>query len=124
VTTATKLTFAAISTIVAVAGVLAAYAIYAGVTSATEIEARDRRLGGPAYQFVFDKWRWDELYDRILVQPARGLATMLWQVVDIGLIDATVNGVATASAPSASACATSRPAWSPTTPWRSRSEWC
>jgi len=95
VTTGTKLLFAAISTIVAVAGVFVAYTIYHGATTAAQIEARDRRLGGPAYQFIFDKWRWDELYDRLFVQPSRNLATMLWQVVDIGLIDATVNGVAT-----------------------------
>jgi len=94
VTTATKLTFAAISTVVAVAGVLAAVAVYRGASTAQQIEARDRRLGGFAYEFVRDTWRWDELYDRLFVQPARNLATMLWQVVDVGLIDAAVNGVA------------------------------
>jgi NADH-quinone oxidoreductase subunit L len=35
------------------------------------------------------------LYDRLFVQPAKQLATMLWLVVDVGLIDAAVNGVAT-----------------------------
>ena len=47
------------------------------------------------YTFLRDKWRFDELYDRIFVRPFAQLSMVLWQVVDIGIIDATVNGVAT-----------------------------
>ncbi len=47
------------------------------------------------YMFLLEKWRFDELYNRIFVQPLNRLSIVLWQVVDIGIIDATVNGVAT-----------------------------
>ncbi len=92
VSNATKLTFAIISTVVAVAGVLVAYLTYVtGTISAVSIGARFSGL----YQFLYDKWRFDELYDAILVRPLTNLAYTLWRVVDVGIIDATVNGVAT-----------------------------
>ena len=91
VTTATKLTFAVISSVVALAGIVVAYLTYVtGTISAANVAARFRGL----YEFLYDKWRFDELYDAIFVRPLSHLATMLWQVVDVGLIDATVNGVA------------------------------
>ncbi len=92
VTTETKLTFAIISSVVAIAGIVVAYLTYVtGTISASALATRYRGL----YEFLYDKWRWDELYDRLFVQPSKNLAMMLWQVVDVGLIDATVNGVAT-----------------------------
>jgi NADH-quinone oxidoreductase subunit L len=47
------------------------------------------------YQFLLNKWYFDELYDRIFVQPTIRLSRVLWQVGDAGLIDGMPNGIAT-----------------------------
>jgi NADH-quinone oxidoreductase subunit L len=91
VSTATTLTFGALSTLVAVGGIAAAYLAYvARVIDPVALAARFR----PLYDFLFNKWYFDELYDRLFVQPSRWLATVLWRVVDVGIIDAAVNGIA------------------------------
>jgi NADH-quinone oxidoreductase subunit L len=46
------------------------------------------------YDFVLNKWYFDELYDRIFVRPAGRLARVLWQVGDATLIDGVPNGIA------------------------------
>jgi len=48
-----------------------------------------------AYQFLLNKWYFDELYDRIFVQPFIRLSRLLWQVGDATLIDGVPNGLAT-----------------------------
>jgi NADH-quinone oxidoreductase subunit L len=50
------------------------------------------------YQFLLNKWYFDELYDRVFVQPALWLARVLWQVGDAGIIDGMPNGVASLTA--------------------------
>jgi NADH-quinone oxidoreductase subunit L len=39
------------------------------------------------YQFVFNKWYFDELYDRIFVRPALWLGRLFWHGGDEGTID-------------------------------------
>ena len=39
------------------------------------------------YQFLLNKWYFDELYDRIFVRPAFALGRTLWKVGDGVLID-------------------------------------
>ena len=39
------------------------------------------------YDFVYNKWYFDELYDRIFVRPAFWLGRLFWQCGDIGIID-------------------------------------
>jgi NADH-quinone oxidoreductase subunit L len=87
----TKWTFGIISTIVALSGILAAYLTY--ITGTISAEAVARRYNG-VYQFFYDRWRFDELYDRILIQPMKRLAMFSWRVIDVGIIDYTVNGLA------------------------------
>ncbi|MFM5954982.1 MAG: NADH-quinone oxidoreductase subunit L [Novosphingobium sp.] len=41
----------------------------------------------PIYTFVYNKWYFDELYDRIFVRPAFWLGEKFWKLGDIGLID-------------------------------------
>jgi len=90
-TTTTKIVFAVVSTIIALAGIGLAYLIYVpGVISRYAIAVRFHGI----YEFLFHKWYFDDLYNAIFVRPGRRLATMLWEVVDIGIIDAAVNGVA------------------------------
>lgn len=47
------------------------------------------------YRFVLNKWYFDELYDRLFVQPLIRLARTFWQVGDATLIDGVPNGLAT-----------------------------
>jgi NADH-quinone oxidoreductase subunit L len=91
VPTSTKVTMAVISTIVALSGIFVAWLTYVrGTINATEVATRYQ----PLYLFLRDKWRWDELYDAVIITPFKHLANFLWRVVDEGIIDATVNGVA------------------------------
>jgi NADH-quinone oxidoreductase subunit L len=91
VSTAMTVTFGVISTVVALGGIFVAYLTYiTGRISAVKVAARWHGL----YTFLYNKWYFDELYDRWIVQPAKWLADTLWRVVDVGIIDGTVNGVA------------------------------
>jgi NADH-quinone oxidoreductase subunit L len=91
VPTSTTVTFGIISTAIAVFGVLIAYLTY--IAGRINPVALARRYEG-LYLFLYEKWRWDELYNRVFVQPARWLAMELWSVVDVRIIDGTVNGIA------------------------------
>jgi NADH-quinone oxidoreductase subunit L len=42
------------------------------------------------YQFLLNKWYFDELYDRIFVRPARWLGMALWKGFDDWLVDQTL----------------------------------
>ena len=48
----------------------------------------------PLYQFLLNKWYFDELYDVIFVRAAKGLGRFLWKEGDGVVIDGTLNGVA------------------------------
>jgi NADH-quinone oxidoreductase subunit L len=39
------------------------------------------------YRFLFNKWYFDELYDRVFVRPAFWLGRQFWKRGDIGVID-------------------------------------
>jgi len=54
------------------------------------------RLPG-LYRFTLDKFRVDELYELLVLEPFRYLSYVLWRVVDVFAIDGImVNGVARA----------------------------
>jgi NADH-quinone oxidoreductase subunit L len=54
-------------------------------------------LGG-LYRFVYRKWMFDELYDRLFVQPARYLGYGLWKSGDGAIIDGVgPDGIAAAT---------------------------
>src|SRR5690606_4484952 len=42
------------------------------------------------YQFLLNKWYFDELYDAVFVRPAKWLGTALWRGFDDHLIDRTL----------------------------------
>ena len=48
----------------------------------------------PLYNFLLNKWYFDELYDRVFVRPARWLGRVLWLDGDGKVIDGTINGIA------------------------------
>src|SRR3546814_10249991 len=41
----------------------------------------------PLYLFSLNKWYFDELYDRVFVQPAKAIGFGLWKGGDGGVID-------------------------------------
>ncbi|SEN47772.1 NADH dehydrogenase subunit L [Gemmobacter aquatilis] len=48
----------------------------------------------PLYEFLLNKWYFDELYNAVFVIPARWLGSFLWKKGDGAVIDGTINGVA------------------------------
>jgi NADH-quinone oxidoreductase subunit L len=48
----------------------------------------------PLYDFLLNRWYFDQLYDRVFVRPAMALGTLLWKGGDGRTIDGTINGVA------------------------------
>ena len=41
----------------------------------------------PLYNFLLNKWYFDEFYNYIFVKPSKKLGTFLWQYVDVNTID-------------------------------------
>ncbi|WP_421994395.1 NADH-quinone oxidoreductase subunit L [Roseococcus sp.] len=50
------------------------------------------------HRFLLNKWYFDELYDKIFVQPAKRLAVQFWKVGDTRIIDGMPNGAASLAA--------------------------
>jgi NADH-quinone oxidoreductase subunit L len=48
----------------------------------------------PLYLFLLNKWYVDELYDWVIVRPAKWLGGFLWKTGDGAVIDGSLNGVA------------------------------
>ncbi|MDX8352312.1 NADH-quinone oxidoreductase subunit L [Cognatiyoonia sp. IB215182] len=48
----------------------------------------------PLYQFLLNKWYFDEIFDFIFVKPAIALGRILWKQGDTNTIDGGINGVA------------------------------
>jgi len=46
------------------------------------------------YQFLLNKWYFDEIYDFLFVRPARALGRLLWKGGDGSVIDGGINGLA------------------------------
>lgn len=68
----------------AVGGIGLAYAMY---FKETAMPAQLAAIAPPLYRFLLHKWYWDELYECMLVRPARCLGTLLWQKGDLAMID-------------------------------------
>jgi NADH-quinone oxidoreductase subunit L len=77
--------------VAAFGGIALAYALY---MFAPGIPGRLAERMGGLYRFLLNKWYFDELYDRIFVQPARHLARALWKTGDARIIDGVPNGAA------------------------------
>ena len=57
------------------------------------------------YQFVLNKWYFDELYNKIFVNPIYDLGKFLWSKIDQGFIDRFLpNGSASVVSSIAKAC--------------------
>ncbi|WP_242393598.1 NADH-quinone oxidoreductase subunit L [Anaeromyxobacter oryzisoli] len=79
--------------IIAAAGTLVAILFYVG--PATETPTKLARGFPGAYAFAVDKFRVDELYQAIVIEPLRFGAYIIWRIVDVFAIDGLlVNGIA------------------------------
>ena len=83
---------------VAISGIGLAILIYGFVP---QVPGRVAAMAPRAYQFLLNKWYFDELYDHIFVQPARRIAVQFWQVGDVRIIDGMPNGAASMAASTA-----------------------
>jgi NADH-quinone oxidoreductase subunit L len=78
-------------TVIGLAGIALAYVLYLFKPEIPgQLAARFQSL----YQFLLNKWYFDELYDRIFVQPAQHLAGVFWKTGDAKIIDGMPNGAA------------------------------
>ncbi|HYG66445.1 MAG TPA: NADH-quinone oxidoreductase subunit L, partial [Anaeromyxobacteraceae bacterium] len=78
---------------VAVLGTAIGWLAYAGAWRT--VPGRLAAAFPAAYRFAYDKFRVDELYEKLVLGPFRSLSYLLWRVVDVFAIDGLlVNGVA------------------------------
>lgn len=81
----------AVSTGIAVAGILLAYLMYIKKPHLPEMVATRFRL---LHKMVFNKFYVDEFYDTLFVNPIKGFSVFLWKIFDVKFIDGMVNGAA------------------------------
>ncbi|MEO0763410.1 MAG: proton-conducting transporter membrane subunit, partial [Pseudomonadota bacterium] len=79
------------------AGLAIAYRLY---VARPDIPARLAARHEPLYQFLLNKWYFDELYTLIFVRPAMAIGRFLWRRGDGGTIDGAINGLAFGVIPS------------------------
>ena len=78
-------------TLVGIGGIALAYFLY---MLRPEIPGQLAARFPAVYQFLLNKWYFDELYDRIFVRPAQRLAAVFWKTGDAKIIDGMPNGAA------------------------------
>jgi len=67
-----------------IAGIIIAFQLY---IRRTDLPGALARMHWPVYQFLLNKWYFDELYDLIFVGPAKWLGRTLWKGGDGRIID-------------------------------------
>ncbi len=81
--------------ILGVVAIAVAYVLY---VARTDLPAKIAKASGVLYKISFNKWYFDEIYDKIFVQSIKKLGTKLWQFWDVKIIDGFgPNGFAAAS---------------------------
>ena len=87
-----ELTMAAIAVGVAFVGFLIAWYLYIRKPA---LPKKLANASGPIYTLLLNKYYVDELYGAVIIGPLIWISrNVLWKVIDVGLIDGTVNGVA------------------------------
>ncbi len=86
----TELAFTFLSVSIALLGLLTAWWLY---YKRPELPARMAKAAGGLYTFVLDKYKVDDLYSAVFIQPLIALSTnVFWKGIDRGLIDGAVDG--------------------------------
>jgi NADH-quinone oxidoreductase subunit L len=77
---------------IALLGFLSAWWLY---YKRPELPGRMAKAAGGLYTFVLDKYKVDELYGAVFIQPLIALSlNVFWKGIDRGLIDGAVDGSA------------------------------
>jgi NADH-quinone oxidoreductase subunit L len=92
---AEEYTLMAMSVLVAAGAILLAAFFY---LKRTDIPAKLASSLKPLYLLSYNKYYFDEIYDRFLVRPTHALARHFWKRWDQALIDGFVNGIGKATA--------------------------
>ncbi len=74
-----------------VLGLITAFWFYIVNPSLPKRLAEEQR---PLYEFLLNKWYFDEIYDFLFVRPAKWLGNFLWKRGDGNVIDGSINGIA------------------------------
>lgn len=87
-----ELTMTAIAVVIAFIGFLIAWYFYIHKPA---LPKKVAGAFGPIYRLLLGKYFVDELYGAVIIGPIVWLSrNVLWKVIDVGLIDGTVNGLA------------------------------
>lgn len=68
----------------AIGGISLAYAMYYRETA---LPAKMVAISPAVHKFLLNKWYWDELYEKIFIQPAQRLGNFFWKSGDLAMID-------------------------------------
>jgi NADH-quinone oxidoreductase subunit L len=83
-----ELTLSGVAMVAAIIGLVVAWRMYAK-------DVKEGKSEG-LHKFLYHKYYVDELYHAVVVGPLLWISrNLLWKVVDVGMIDGTVNGIAT-----------------------------
>ena len=77
--------------VMGVLGIATAYVMY---VAKPDIPGKLASAFHPIYEFVLNKWYFDELYEAIFIRPYQAMARVLWQTGDVSIIDGVPNGLA------------------------------
>jgi NADH-quinone oxidoreductase subunit L len=59
-----------------------------------ELPGKVAAANWPLYQFLLNKWYFDEIFDFLFVRPAKSAGRLLWRYGDGATIDGGINGLA------------------------------
>jgi NADH-quinone oxidoreductase subunit L len=79
-----------------ISGLALAYLMY---IRRPDLPAKLARQQEPLYNFLLNKWYFDELYNVIFIKPAMWVGRFLWKQGDTNTIDGGINGIATGIVP-------------------------
>ncbi len=80
--------------IIGVIAILLAYIIY---IKKQGLAAKIAQKLNIFYKISLNKWYFDEIYQLLLVNPVKSIGSFLWKVIDIKMVDAVPNGLASIS---------------------------
>ena len=89
----TELLLQGIAAVVAVAGISMAWLRYGGARRQESLAKEQQPAHGVA-AFLLEGWRVDALYDLLIVRPYTRLSSFLWQKLDEGCIDDSLDRMA------------------------------
>ena len=84
-----------ISSAIGILGLSLAAFAYRQKRKSGELVSEQAKAGNPIYQFLYNKWLFDVIYNGLFIKIGGWFADkILWRVVDAGIIDGIVNGIA------------------------------